>query len=86
MTKDNNISFETNDLVYIENKNDITRRKLEPIMIGPFRIVKKLSDVSYEVMCDKRGKQTDIYHISKLRKCHSFPENESLKGGDVRDE
>ena len=84
--KHNNISFETNDLVYIENKNDITRRKLEPIMIGPFRIVKKLSDVSYEVMCDKRGKQTDIYHISKLRKCHSFPENESLKGGDVRDE
>ena len=41
-------SFNVNDLVLVENKNHISRRKLEPIMVGPFKVIKKLSNVSYE--------------------------------------
>jgi len=54
----------------VENKNDISRRKLDPLMLGPYKIIKKLSDISYQVECDKKGKNTDIYHISKLRICY----------------
>ena len=60
-------NFEKGDLVYVENKNAISRRKLEPLMTGPFKIIDKLSDVSYLVECDKKGKNADIFHISKLR-------------------
>ena len=65
--KHNPNSFNVNDLVFVENKNDISRKKLEPLMIGPYKIVKKISDISYEIECDKKGKKTDIFHISKLR-------------------
>jgi hypothetical protein len=63
-------SFEKDDLVYVENKNDISRKKLEPLMIGPFKVLKKLSVTSYEIECDKKGKTKDIFHISKLRNCN----------------
>ena len=36
-------------------------------MVGPFKVIKKLSNVSYEVECDKKGKKSDIFHVSKLR-------------------
>ena len=67
-------SFESGDLVLVENKNDISRKKLEPLMIGPYKVLKKLSDVSYEIECDKRGKTKDIFHISKLRLYKTFNE------------
>ena len=62
--------FKVGDLVYVENKNEINRRKLEPLMSGPFKVVGKLSKISYLVECDKKGKQNDVYHISKLRLCN----------------
>ena len=60
-------TFNEGDLVYVENKNDISRRKLEPIMTGPFKVLKKLSDISYVIECRKKGKKSDIFHISKLK-------------------
>jgi transposase InsO family protein len=65
--KHNPITLSPGDLVYVENKNDISRKKLEPLMIGPFKVLKKLSDISYEVESEKRGKSKDVFHISKLR-------------------
>lgn len=70
--KHQKFEFKENDLVLVENKNEISRRKLEPIMIGPYKIVKKLSNVSYQVECDKKGKKTDIFHVSKLRPFKTF--------------
>ncbi len=76
------ITLNSGDLVYVENKSEIIRKKLEPLMIGPFKVLKKLSDISYEIECDKKGKTKDIFHISKL--CLYKPLNEkSLKWGDV---
>jgi hypothetical protein len=58
------------DLVYVGNKNEISRRKLEPLMKGPFKILKKLSKTSYEVEFDKKGRIKDVFHVSKLRICN----------------
>ena len=63
-------SLNKNDLVYIENKNPISRRKLEPLMVGPFKVIEKISDTIYQIECDKKGKNSDIYHISNLRICN----------------
>jgi hypothetical protein len=64
------VDLKEGDLVYVENKNEISRRKLEPLMIGPFKILKKLSETSYEVECDKKGRTKDVFHVSKLRFCN----------------
>jgi len=52
----NHIKFDLKegDLVYVENKNEISRRKLEPLMKGPFKVLQKLSQTSYKVECDKK--------------------------------
>ena len=65
--KHQRFEFKENDKVLVENKNAISRHKLDPIMIGPYKIIKRLSDVSYIVECDKKGKTNDIFHITKLR-------------------
>jgi len=64
------LTLTVGQLVYVENKNDISRKKLEPLMIGPFKVIEKLSDISYRIECDKKGKNSDIFHISKLRICN----------------
>jgi hypothetical protein len=67
------VSLKEGDYVNVENKNEISRRKLEPLMIGPFKILKKLSETSYEVECDKKGCTKDVFHVSKLRFCNPLP-------------
>ncbi|RWS19098.1 uncharacterized protein B4U80_06639, partial [Leptotrombidium deliense] len=62
-----NIEFKEGDLVWIEHKNDISRRKLDQLMTGPFEVVKRISPTTYEIKCYKKGKKTDLFHISKLR-------------------
>ena len=42
-------------------------------MIGPFKILKKLSETSYEVECDKKGRTKDVFHVSKLRFYNPLP-------------
>ena len=65
--KHKQVTFKEGDQVLIENKNYITRKKLDPVMIGPFEIIKKLSDISYVIQYNKKGKTDDIFHVSKLR-------------------
>ncbi len=68
----NHIKFDLKegDLVYVENKNEISRRKLDPFIAGPFKVLQKLSQTSYEVECDKKGRIKDVFHVSKLRICN----------------
>jgi len=72
--KHNPITLNPGDLVFVENKNDISRKKLEPLMIGPFKVLKKLSDISYVIESDKKGKNSEVFHISKLRLYKKFNE------------
>ncbi len=44
-------------------------------MTEPFKILKNLSETSYEVECDKKGRTKDvsIFHVSKLRFYNPLP-------------
>ena len=42
-------SFEIGDEIYVENGNKLNRKKLDEIRIGPFPIIKKLSNSVFEV-------------------------------------
>jgi hypothetical protein len=42
-------------------------------MMGPFKILEKLSEISYEVEYDKKGRTKDLFHVSKLRFCNPLP-------------
>ena len=59
-----NINIEKGDLVYVKRGSEISRKKLEPIRMGPYEVIEKLSDVSFKIRLEK-GK-VDIFHIKKL--------------------
>lgn len=60
------LNFNTGDLVYIENGNKLNRNKLDPVRIGPFPIIRQISETFYEVATGKRRKISNLYHSSKL--------------------
>jgi hypothetical protein len=60
-----NAEFNIGDYVFIKNKNKISRKKLESIFIGPFKITKKVSSVIYEVKIDKQKKKR--VHVTNIR-------------------
>lgn len=66
-------SFNINDLVIYEEFHYPNTRKLTSPYSGPYRVVRKLSDVNYEI--DKHnsytGLNTEVVHISKLRPYNS---------------
>ena len=41
-------------------------------MIGPFEIIKNLSNISYVIQYNKKGKIDNIFHVSKLRPYKAF--------------
>lgn len=59
------IEYKVGDLVYVQNKNKMTRDKLDTIRIGPFKIKKKISDVIYGIASRSR-KSDSLYYASKL--------------------
>lgn len=58
--------FKPGDLVYIENGSKLNRRKMDKPRIGPFSVVAKLSNTIYEVASNKRRRQANLFHSSKL--------------------
>jgi len=65
--------FQPGDDVLVEVHWHPNNGKLTPAMEGPYKILTKLSDVSYEINRPIRpmNRQTDIVHISKLRKYYN---------------
>lgn len=80
--KHQNIVLKPGDLVLIENKNSTTQKKFEPLMSGLFKVINKISNVMYEIGCEKKGRSTDLVHISKLR-LYNEPHTKSTRRGDV---
>ncbi|GBL95464.1 Transposon Tf2-9 polyprotein [Araneus ventricosus] len=70
--------FKSGGIVMYEEFNYPNRRKLSPVFSGPYEIVKKLSDVNYEITKPNAltKKPTEIVHASKLR---TFYPPEELK-------
>ena len=77
------MEFKPGDLVMMERIWQPNQGKLVPAMEGPFKILKKISSVNYEI--DKpnqpQKRNTDIVHISKLRRYFS-PDRFHLGGGE----
>lgn len=58
--------FKTDDLVYIDNGNRLNRRKLDELRIGPYKILKKISNSMYEVDTGHKKSESNLFHISNL--------------------
>jgi len=54
------------DRVYVENGNRLNRKKLEELRIGPYEILKKISNSIYEVDIGHRKAESNLYHVTKL--------------------
>jgi hypothetical protein len=62
-------SFETGDRVFVENGKKLNRHKIDEIRIGPYPIVRKLSDTVYELNVGKESNaKLKLYHVSKMLK------------------
>lgn len=64
-------TFKTGDLVYIENGNKLNRNKLDKVRIGPYKIIRRISPLFYEVDSGKRKKISNYFHANKLSLCES---------------
>lgn len=64
--------FQPGDMVFKENVNKIQRRKLDPALLGPYKIIRKLSNVIYEIEPVNRVGRTELVRISKLTPHHSL--------------
>lgn len=58
--------FKENDLVYVENGNKLNRNKLHKIRLGPFRIIRQISDTMFEIDCGKKKREANVFHSTKL--------------------
>ena len=61
-------TFEVGEKIYVENGNRLNRKKLDEIRIGPFPIIRKLSNTVFEVDTQKKAFSRKLYHISKMIK------------------
>ncbi|WVZ89340.1 LOW QUALITY PROTEIN: hypothetical protein U9M48_035761, partial [Paspalum notatum var. saurae] len=82
------LTFEEGEFVYLKvsplrgTKRFHTRVKLAPRYIGPFRIVKKVGDLAYELELPKH--LSGVHPVFHLRKCLRLPEDQiSLEVADL---
>lgn len=67
------VSYSSGQLVLIDTKFQKFReiKKLAHKFSGPFKIIKKISDVNYEIELILRGKPTvDIIHVNRIKPYH----------------
>jgi hypothetical protein len=68
------LSFKTGDQVLVSSKNFTFKgkdcKKLLPRWMGPFKVVKPVGSVAYELELPANLKIHDVFHISLLRKYH----------------
>ncbi|KPJ11799.1 Retrotransposable element Tf2 155 kDa protein type 1 [Papilio machaon] len=58
--------LEIGDTVYVENGNRLNRKKLDELRVGPYKILKKISNTIYEVDTGHNKVESNFYHITKL--------------------
>lgn len=58
--------FNEGEMVYVENGHKLNRKKLDELRIGPFKIIKKISESIYEVNTGHRKLESNLFHITKL--------------------
>jgi hypothetical protein len=69
------LSFEVGDFVYLKvSPMRGTRRfkvegKLAPRYVGPFKIVDRRGEVTYQLELPQLSDVHDVFHVSQLKKC-----------------
>lgn len=58
--------LEVGDIVYVENGNRLNRKKIDELRIGPYKVLKKISNSIYEVDTGHKKTESNFYHITKL--------------------
>ena len=58
--------FKPGDQVYIDNGSKLNRAKMDPPRIGPFTVIARISNSIYEVATNRRKRQSNLFHASKL--------------------
>lgn len=61
-----NCEIRVGDYVCVENGSKLNRNKLDEVRIGPFRVLKRISDTMFKIDCGKRKDEVSIFHTSKL--------------------
>jgi hypothetical protein len=77
------LSFEVGDFVYLKVSpmRDLrrfkVRGKLTPRFIGPFKILEKRGEVTYQLELPPQLSDVhDVFHVSQLKKCLCVPEEQ----------
>ncbi|GKG49006.1 hypothetical protein Tco_0513153, partial [Tanacetum coccineum] len=48
------------------------RGKLNPMFVGPFKVIKRVRDVSYKLeLLEELSRVHNTFHVSNLKKCHA---------------
>jgi hypothetical protein len=75
------LSFEVGDFVYLKVspmrglRCFKVRGKLAPRFIGPFKILEKRGEVTYQLeLLPQLSDMHDVFHVSQLKKCLRVPE------------
>jgi transposase InsO family protein len=58
--------LEVGDSVFVENGNRLNRRKMDELRIGPYKILKKISNCIYEIDTGHKKTESNLYHITKI--------------------
>lgn len=59
-------TFAPGDEVYVENGNRLNRKKLDELRMGPYKILRQVSNSIYEVDVGHRKSESNLYHVSKI--------------------
>ena len=83
-------SFEVGDLVYLRlqpyRESSLKKKgaeKLKPRFYGPYRIIRKVGEVAYELELPQESKIHNVFHVSSLKKTigqHIAPSTELPPG------
>lgn len=58
--------FNVGDMVFVENGNRLNRKKLDELKIGPYKILKKISNSIYEIDTGHKKTESNMFHTTKL--------------------
>ena len=68
-------SFEVGDLVYLRlqpyRQSSLKKKgaeKLKPRFYGPYKIIRKVGEVAYELELPQESKIHNVFHVSSLKK------------------
>ena len=81
--KHKDVVFDVGDMVLIQNKTIVpeTSQKLIPKYIGPYKILEQISPVLYKLDFIPKVNQSNIFHVSRLKKY--FDRKEFIKAMEI---